>query len=77
MLAGIGGKDLLEVGTAYGQHYLVGMEQLSIAGQCHIHQVAAVVEVLEAAGYVVLEVLPAELELVVHGGQVRPRRLPL
>jgi len=68
MLAGICGKDLLEVGAAYGQDYLVGMEELSVAGEGHVHQVAAVVKVLEAAGDVVLEVLPAQLELVVHGG---------
>jgi len=68
MLAGIGSEYLLEVGAADSQHYLVGMEELSIAGEGHVHQVAAVVQILEAAGYVVLEVLPAQLKLVVHRG---------
>lgn len=72
MLAGIGGEYLLEVGAAYRQYYFVRLEQLPVAGEGHVHQVAAVVEVLEAAGYVVLEVLPTEFELVVHGGSVAP-----
>lgn len=66
MLARIADKDLLEVRTADGQHDLVRLQQLAVAGQRHVDQVAAIVQVLEACGNVVLEVVPAQRKLVVH-----------
>lgn len=59
MLAGIGGEYLLEVRTAYGQDDFVGLQQLAVAGQGDVHQVAAVIQILEAARDIVLEIFPA------------------
>lgn len=42
------------------------LEQFAITGQRDIDKISAVVEVLESAGDVVLEVLPAKLKLIVH-----------
>lgn len=66
MLARIADEYLLEVRTAYGQNNLVRLQQFAVAGQCHVHQVASVVQILEARGNVVLEVVPAQREFVVH-----------
>lgn len=66
VLAGIGGKYLLEVRTANRQNNFMRLEQFAITGQRDIDKISAVVEVLESAGDVVLEVLPAKLKLIVH-----------
>lgn len=66
MLARIADEYLLEVRTANGQHDLVRLQQFAVARQRHVDQVAAVVQVLEAGGDVVLEVVPAQREFVVH-----------
>lgn len=67
MLARIADEDLLEIRTAYGQHDLVRLQQLAVTRERHVHQVTAIVQVLEAGGDVVLEVVPAQREFVVHG----------
>lgn len=67
MLARIADKDLLEVRTADGQHDFVRLQQFPVASERHVNQVAPVVQILEAGGDVVLEVVPAQCEFVVHG----------
>lgn len=66
MLARIADEDLLKVRTAYGQHDFVRLQQLAIARQRHVHQIAAIVQILEAGRDVVLEIIPAQRKLVVH-----------
>lgn len=66
MLAGIGREYLLEIRTADGQNDFVGLQQFAVTCQRDIHKISAVVEVLESAGDIVLEVLPAKLKLIVH-----------
>lgn len=66
MLARIRDENFLKVRTANGQHDLVRLQQLPVACQCHVHQVAAIVEILETCGDVILEVVPAESKLIVH-----------
>lgn len=68
MLARIADEYLLEVRAANGQHDLVRLQQLSIAGESYIDQIATIVQVLESGGDVVLEIVPAQREFVVHSG---------
>lgn len=48
MSARVGDEDLLEVGTADGEHDFVALQQLTVAGDGAVDEVAAIEQTLEA-----------------------------
>lgn len=64
MFARIFQEHLLKVRTANGQHDLVRLEELPVARDGHIDQVAPVVQTLEPARDIVRKVVPTERKFV-------------
>ncbi len=68
VLGGVLLEESLEVGRAGGQHHLVGLARLAVAGQGHVGEGLLVAQVLERRDHVGLEVVPAEAELLLVVG---------
>ena len=64
MLARIRCKHLLEVRATNRQDDLVSLQQFSFAGQGTVNQVPAIVQILKAGRNIILEIVPAQRELV-------------
>lgn len=64
MFARIFQEHFLKVRTANGQHDLVRLEELPVARDGHIDQVAPVVQTLEPARDIVRKVVPTERKFV-------------
>lgn len=54
MPARVAGEHFLEIRTANGQYNFMGMQQFTVTGQCDIHQIAALEQIMETGRYVFL-----------------------
>ena len=64
VLAGIVEEERLEVGAARGEHHLVGLDRVPVAGQGHVDEALALQQLVEDVGQVRLVVVPAQAELL-------------
>lgn len=63
MFARIREKHLLEIRTAYREDDFMGVQQLSVASQRHVHQVSSLEQSVESISYIILEIFPTQREL--------------
>ena len=57
-------ESYLEIGRACGEHHLVCLARLSVAGEGHVREGLLVPQVLERRDHVGLEIIPTETELL-------------
>lgn len=74
MLARVAHEHLLKVGTADCQHNFVRLQQLPVAGNGHIDQVAPIVQVLKPGGNIIRKIVPTQRKLI-HFGACSARAL--
>lgn len=67
VLALVLGQHALEVRAARGQHDLVRLERVPVAGDGHVHESAVLQQLVEHVGQVALVVVPSQAELLVAG----------
>lgn len=67
VLALVLGQHALEVRAARGQHDLVRLERVPVAGDGHVHERAVLQQLVEHVGQVALVVIPSQAELLVAG----------
>lgn len=63
MFARIREEHLLEIRTAYREDDFMGVQQLSVARQRHVHQVSSLEQSVESISYIILEIFPTQREL--------------
>lgn len=68
VLARVVEEERLEVGTAGGQHHLVRLDGVAVAGECDVDEGLALEELVEDVGQVGLVVVPSETELLRRAG---------
>lgn len=54
MPAWVAGEHFLKIWAAYSEHNFVGMQQFTITGQCYIHQIAALKQIVKTGRYIFL-----------------------